>query len=942
MENAQMRSDGHRFPQRATSPLLVFTLVVVAVLALGPACTGAEPWTVASQVSLLERFGDGGRHFDGIAISEDLAVLFHQRMLDGAIVEKDYVVYQFDRHTGELLARKSHWRDDLPSRLPALSLSDLDAEAVIEGEILFTDLFVISPESDVFPLDPTPTNPCWVVHSVSVRGVRTVSVVDAITGAIVGPGIPPPSTGFSLTGPWEEGPCSGAWDSWSGNARIWFEAMGYPTEEIIWPTEAEVRSHVQDNDVTLFYELAHGGSDYFGSGCDGGVSIHYTTANNIEAWIENYGRMPFAFIGSCAGMCSVGDGTFANEFRKGASEGASVVGYCGMSEPQCATCWSYSLNWQTSLFSYMDQGWTVCAAYEQANADWPVCAGSNNCMRFQGDETVTVVPVISREEAPWIRVMNPVLETNTRDGGVAWGDYDGDGDLDLYVSDTESASSLYRNDGGVFVDATTPPLGDTGYNTGVAWADYDNDGDLDLYVGTSYGTNKLFRNEGGGVFIDASIDALADAGDCWTVAWADYDLDGYVDLFLANNGVNVLLRNEGPPSWGFTTVGGAISAVSAYSQGAAWGDYDNDGDPDLYVANRGSANRLFRNDDGVFVDVTVAPLNDGGSTIGCAWGDYDNDGDLDLFIANLHSADRLFRNDDGVFVDATATPLGSVGLGTGVAWADWDNDGDLDLYVGRYGETNILYRNEGAPEWSFFDASIKPASCSRTTWGLAFGDFNGDGTDDLHIVNGSANRLLENSTGGFNHWLHVELTGTISNASAIGARVRVVAGGISQIREVSGGSGYMSQSSLPVEFGLGATATVDTLEILWPSGITERAVGVAVDQMLHVIEGTWTGMPDDGVLPRETVLRGNYPNPFNPVTLIQYELPDPMNVTLIVHDLSGRVVRTLERAAMKSAGRHTTPWDGCADDGERVASGVYFYRLETGDGVLVKRMLLLK
>ncbi len=932
----------HRFLSRAALPLLVSTLAVAVAVALAPTCAAAEPWAAVSQVSLLEQFGDGGRYFDEIVISEAVAVLFHQRMLDGAIVEKDYVVYQFDRRTGELLARKSHWRDDLPLSLPAITLSDLDAEAVVDGEILFADLFIISPESDVFPFDPTPTNPCWIVHSASVGGIRSVTVVDAVTGTIAGPGIPPPSAGFSLTGPWYEGPCSGSWSSWSGNAKTWFEIMGYPTGEIIWPTEAELSSHVQDSDVALFYELAHGGSSYFGSGCDGGTAIHYTTASNIEAWIENYGRMPFAFIGSCAGMCSVGDGTFANEFRKGASEGAAVVGYCGMSEPQCATCWGYSLDWQTSLFSYMDQGWTVRAAYDQANADWPICAGSNNCMRFQGDETVTVVPVISREKAPWIRVTNPVLETNTRDGGAAWGDYDDDGDLDLYVSNTETASNLYRNDSGIFVDATTPPLGDTGYNTGVAWADYDNDGDLDLYVGTSYGTNNLFRNEGAGTFVDASIGALADAGNCWTVAWADYDLDGYVDIFLANNGLNVLLRNGGPPSWEFTAVGGAISAVSAYSQGAAWGDYDSDGDPDLYVANRGSANRLFRNDDGFFVDVTVAPLNDSGSTIGCAWGDYDNDGDLDLFISNLSSADHLFRNDNGIFVDATAAPLGSIGFGTGVAWADWDNDGDLDLYVGHYGERNILYRNEGAPGWSFFDSSIKPASCDRTAWGLAFGDFNGDGTGDLHVVNGSANRLLENNTGSLNHWLHVELTGVISNASAIGARVRVVAAGASQIREVSGGSGYMSQDSLPLEFGLGAAAIVDTLEILWPSGIVERAVGVAVDQMLQVVEGTWTGIPDDGALPRDTVLHGNYPNPFNPVTLIQYELPAAMNVRLVVHDLSGRVVRTLESAVAKPAGRHTTAWDGCDDRGDRVASGVYFYKLETGDDVLVKRMLLLK
>ena len=142
--------------------------------------------------------------------------------------------------------------------------------------------------------------------------------------------------------PWYFEPCSGGWTSWSGNAEAWFNSMGYSTEEVLWPTQTKIQSHIQSDETAMFYELAHGGSNYFASGCVNDEYAEYTYASEIEAWIAGYNKMPFAFIGSCAGMCSTGDGTFAYEFRKGESLGTTVVGYCGMSEPQCDTCWGYS------------------------------------------------------------------------------------------------------------------------------------------------------------------------------------------------------------------------------------------------------------------------------------------------------------------------------------------------------------------------------------------------------------------------------------------------------------------------------------------------------------------------------------------------------------------------------------------------------------------------
>jgi hypothetical protein len=229
--------------------------------------------------------------------------------------------------------------------------------------------------------------------------IVTVKVIDAVEGTMLGYGIPPPSyTGFSLTGPIYFYPCSSSWYSWAKNASDWFNTMGYSTELVVWPTEAKVQGHIQSNRTAMFYELAHGGSTSFTSGCSGGQSGESTTASEIETWIADYCKMPFAFIGSCGGMCSTGNNTLSYEFRKGSTEETTTVGYCGMAGANCSTyCWyaGYTIPWQTTLFSYMNDGNTVKEAFDEANADYPGCS-NYNCMRFAGDEDFAVVPVIKR------------------------------------------------------------------------------------------------------------------------------------------------------------------------------------------------------------------------------------------------------------------------------------------------------------------------------------------------------------------------------------------------------------------------------------------------------------------------------------------------------------------------------------------------------------------
>jgi hypothetical protein len=161
--------------------------------------------------------------------------------------------------------------------------------------------------------------------------------------------------------------------------------MGYDCQGLIWPARETIQSHIQNTTTGMFYEIAHGGSDAFANGCVGGNSFEMTSAGNIESWIAAYPEMRFAFIASCDGMCQTGDGTFSYEFRKGSLTNTATVGYCGMSADYCALCWDYSVSWQDALFNYMYLGWTVKAAFDQAQADYPACAGSNNCMKFAGD-----------------------------------------------------------------------------------------------------------------------------------------------------------------------------------------------------------------------------------------------------------------------------------------------------------------------------------------------------------------------------------------------------------------------------------------------------------------------------------------------------------------------------------------------------------------------------
>lgn len=344
---------------------------------------------IAKNEPLLNSYDNSAREYTKLQI-DSVVSFFYQRKIGDITVEKDFIRYQFNLNSKRLIEDSVHWRTDLPDSVNLYLLKE-EAEALVRGEVQFSKLYYISEYSDVFPISPVPDNPCWVINSID-SNLYLVTILDAVTGEELGLGVPPPYEGFSMHGPdWGACPQAAIWYDWANNAKNWFNTMGYNTERVGNASDAKVQSHIQSDETAMFYELDHGISTEYHNQCDSDI-----TAGEIETWIGNYSSMVFAFIGSCGGMCSVGDNNFSYEFRKGSTSGTVTVGYCDMSTAKCTDCWNNSIAWQTSLFDEMNSGSTVQAAFNQANLDYPVCAGANNCTRFAGDASLTVVPVVTR------------------------------------------------------------------------------------------------------------------------------------------------------------------------------------------------------------------------------------------------------------------------------------------------------------------------------------------------------------------------------------------------------------------------------------------------------------------------------------------------------------------------------------------------------------------
>ncbi|MCP4709456.1 MAG: T9SS type A sorting domain-containing protein, partial [Planctomycetes bacterium] len=425
---------------------------------------------------------------------------------------------------------------------------------------------------------------------------------------------------------------------------------------------------------------------------------------------------------------------------------------------------------------------------------------------------------------------------------IAWGDVNNDGYEDLFIANAANLKLyIYDPDADAFNDVSSQyNLVQTETASCAVWGDYNNDGFLDLFVGLNNEANQFYENTGTSFLEKAAETNLNDDGSAQCAAWADYDLDGFLDLFLGREDgqANLLYQNNDDS---FTSVDAGLANITGNSRACAWADFNKDCYPDLYVANDGQPNNLFQNSGGAFSDVAGAWQVAGGqvNSVGCAWADFNNDGLVDLYVTNYGQNNNLYQNETDEFSDVAAAmgvSGGSSGSLSPPAWADVDNDGFIDLYVGNEaGPVDHLFLNK---ESVFVDEAVSSGiENTNGTTCAAWADYDGNGFPDLYVGNLSPNRFYRNS-GNENHWFSIKVEGTVANKSGIGTRVRIVADGQAQMREVEGGSGHSSQNSLPLEFGLGRSTEIENMQIVFPtSACSELSLyNIPVDTLIAILE----------------------------------------------------------------------------------------------------------
>ncbi len=465
-------------------------------------------------------------------------------------------------------------------------------------------------------------------------------------------------------------------------------------------------------------------------------------------------------------------------------------------------------------------------------------------------------------------------------------------DLPGVVSPIRPTNRLYRNDGSTFTDITAEAsVGNTSYGLGCCVGDYNNDGYTDLYV-TNYGTNVLYRNNGDGTFTDVTEHVRVGGNQFSSgCAFVDIDVDGDLDLYVVNyvqfdpetnpectrqgirtyctpeallGAADVLYLNNGDGTFTDVSERSGISEATGKGLGVVCGDMDNDGDVDIFVANDTTPNLLYRNDsnrgklteDALFSGVALSEEGRAYSGMGTNLGDFDNDGYLDIVITNFQDqTNSLYHNAQSGFFNEVSFVTG-VGerslpyLAWGVDFIDFNNDGWLDLFIanghlddniaeidpiGTYAQPNQLFLNNRGD--SFSESADTAIAIQKVSRGAAFGDIDNDGDIDIVVSNlKDSPTVLRNDGGNTGRWLGVELVGTHGNRDAIGARVTVVSGGLTQIREVKSGSGYLSQNDLRLHFGLGNTKSVDTLTVRWLCGKVQTLQNVKTNQVLVISE----------------------------------------------------------------------------------------------------------
>lgn len=578
---------------------------------------------------------------------------------------------------------------------------------------------------------------------------------------------------------------------------------------------------------------------------------------------------------------------------------------------------------------------------------------------------------LSVQSQDFIKMTNSIVSIDSgASRSVNWIDYDNDNDLDLFISTGYRYGDnnyLYRNENGTFTKIYDQPLvHDSLPSDGSSWGDFNNDGLPDLCVVNWWNKiNLLYQNNGNGnfVFLNTSpVSSLQSYSE--TCSWGDYNNDGLLDLFVTNsdgsNHRNFLYKNTGIAF--VKTDTGAVVSETAYSRGVNWIDIDSDRDLDLFVCREGNrVNFLYKNNgNGYFTKITNTALtSEAGEFWSGSWGDYDNDGDPDLFVTNNgNQKNSLFRNDGNfIFTKILNDPLvNENGYNAVSGWGDYDNDGDLDMFVTQayvppgftQKLTNKLYKNLLMESGNVAFQKITSGEIvndSGYSYGFAWGDYDKDGDLDIAVANtfseNQKNALYKNDNQNGNKYITIKCTGTITNRSAIGARVRVksVINGtpVWQMREVEGQSGYCGQN-LILHFGLGNASVIDSIKVEWPAGGNQYFTNVPVNRSVTITEnGTLISVSEiktEAI--KDFTLFQNYPNPFNPVTVIRYNLAVSNFVVLKVFDALGKEAAILVNEK-QNAGLHSVEFNG-----NNLPGGVYFYTLKTSGNIETRKLMLIK
>lgn len=589
--------------------------------------------------------------------------------------------------------------------------------------------------------------------------------------------------------------------------------------------------------------------------------------------------------------------------------------------------------------------------------------------------TILLISISNVQAQIFVKVTESIVSIDSgASRSVNWIDYDNDNDLDLFISNGYRYGQdnlLYRNDNSTFVKITDQPVvSDSLPSDGASWGDFNNDGLPDLCVVNWWGKiSLLYENNGNGNFTFMNSSPVCSIPSySETCSWGDYNNDGLLDLFITNSeGVgghrNFLYKNLGNNNFVKIDTGIAVTE-SGNARGVNWVDIDNDRDLDIFVCRESNNNEyLYKNNgNGYFTKVTGIPLtSSGGDSWSGSWGDYDNDGDLDVFITNASNQKNfLFRNDgDFNFTKINDGPLvNENGYNAVGSWGDFDNDGDLDMFVSQayvppsftVKLVNKLYRNmlmeTGSPTFQKV-TSGQLVNDSGYTYGFAWGDYDKDGDLDIACANtfgeNQKNALYRNDLTNGHKWLSVKCvgTGTLTNKSGIGTKVRVKStiNGVPtwQMQVVDGQSGYCAQNLL-LHFGLGNASVVDSIKVEWPAGSDQYFTNVPVNQGVTITEnGTLISVDEKKTEEvSDFELYQNYPNPFNPETRISYILSKGQFVKLSVYDAIGNEIETLINESQRP-GHYDVSFNA-----NGYSSGIYFYKLISGNFIETKKMILVK